>query len=185
MAEVFLITGGNIGDVEKAMEVAKQMIAMSVGEVLAESSLMRSKPWGCVQGEEGQEVDKFINQILQVETTLTPIELLDMVQQIENKLGRKRSQEEKCEGERTGDLAEHENKPQAMERVYHSRTIDIDILYYNNLVIDTERLTIPHPMIDKREFVLLPLNEIAPNKKHPITGESASEMLSKLAETEL
>lgn len=155
MARAVLITGGNDGDVRANLAAAAEMIAARVGEIVLRSSVRESEPWG--EMEHGTRA--FLNQVLVVETALGPFELLDAVQGIETELGRQRVK------------GTHR---------YASRTMDIDILFYDDRVIECERLTIPHPLIAVREFVLAPLCEVLPEIVHPVSGKTAMEMLAEL-----
>ncbi len=162
MARAILLTGGNEGDVAVALASAREMLSARAGAVVAASQIYRSAPWGDM--EAGAE--DFLDQALILETPLTPEELLDTTQQIERELGRVR-----------GEAAT--TTPQC-RRTYSSRPIDIDILFYDNLVYESPRLTIPHPLIKEREFVLEPLADIAPDLRHPVSGLTVSEMLRAL-----
>lgn len=162
MALAVLITGGNTGDVEAGLARAEAMIAGRVGKIAARSGVKSSAPWGGM--EEGTE--PFLNQVLAVETRLEPEELLGVLQQIERELGRVRP-ERFCEEVRE-------------ERTYASRTMDIDILFYDDIVMRTGRLSIPHPLIGERKFVLEPLAEAMPQLVHPVTGMTAAQMLAEL-----
>ncbi len=136
-ARAILLTGSNRGDRAALLEQARRLIEARVGPVVRASSVHESEPWGF------EDPQSFLNQALIVETTLSPIALLDELQAIERELGRVRN-----DGKREG---------------YAPRPIDIDILFYDDLVLDSERLTLPHPLIGEREFVLTPLREIAPD----------------------
>jgi 2-amino-4-hydroxy-6-hydroxymethyldihydropteridine diphosphokinase len=114
---------------------------------MAISALYESDSWGFVS-------EPFINQVIIIETTLTPEEVLARTQKIEIQLGRTRNKDG-----------------------YEARTIDIDLLYYDDLVVCSKTLILPHPRISERRFVLVPLNEVAPNKTDPITGRKVNEML--------
>lgn len=160
MARVILLTGGNTGDTKRTLQAAQQLINDRVGAVLRCSHRYESEPWGFAAAE------PFSNQALSVSTDLTPGEVLDAVQEIECLLGRNRAAEA-VEKASTG-------------AVYTSRPIDIDIAFYDDEVITTDRLTIPHPLLAEREFALLPLAEIARTKRHPVTGLTVGEMLDAL-----
>ena len=160
MARVILLTGGNLGDVKRTLQTAQQLINSRIGAVLHCSHRYESEPWGFADAPE------FFNQALEVSTDLSPLEVLDAVQRIESELGRNRAAET-LEKARTG-------------APYVSRPIDIDILFYDDEIIDTERLTVPHPRLAEREFVLVPLCEIVRSRKHPVTGLSVGEMLDAL-----
>ena len=157
MARVVLLTGGNSGDVKRTLQAAQQLVNAKVGAVLRCSHRYETKPWGF-------DADGvFFNQALEVSTDLLPLEVLDAVQAIERELGRNRAAEA-VEKARTGVS-------------YTSRPIDIDILFYDDEVIDSERLTVPHPLMGEREFALVPLCEIMRQRRHPVTGRTVGEML--------
>lgn len=147
MAKAIIITGGNIGDVKDTLRRAQQEINRQMGIILRCSHSYESKAWGFTSSE------NFYNQAIILDTDLTPEELLDKALEIELQLGRDRQEEARI-------------KAATGER-FAPRAIDIDILFYDDVVIDTERLKIPHPLIQDRDFVLRPLNEIAPDKIHP------------------
>ncbi|MEG1611153.1 MAG: 2-amino-4-hydroxy-6-hydroxymethyldihydropteridine diphosphokinase [Alistipes sp.] len=162
MPRVVILTGGNIGDVKSRLQHAQQLINERVGAVLRCSHRYQTEPWGFATEEAGN----FSNQVLEISTDLQSEAVLDALQQIEQELGRDRNAESR-ERERTGER-------------YSSRKIDIDMLFYGDEVISTERLTIPHPLMAEREFVLNPLCEILRSKRHPVTGKTAGEMLEEL-----
>lgn len=159
MARVVLLAGGNIGDVKRTLQSAQQLINARVGAVLHCSHRYESEPWGF-------SGDRFSNQALEVSTDLSPLEVLDTVQQIETELGRNRAAET-LEKARTG-------------AVYVSRPIDIDIIFYDDAVIRSERLTVPHPRLAEREFALVPLCEIMRSRRHPVSGLTLGELLDAL-----
>ncbi len=160
MARVFLLTGGNTGDVKRTLQRAQQLINQRVGPVLRCSHRYESDPWGF------EAPERFANQALEVSTDLAPEEVLDAVQTIERELGRNRA-------------AEAVEKASTGAR-YTSRPIDIDLLLYDDAVIETARLTLPHPRLTERRFALEPLCEIARSKRHPVTGRTIGELLEKL-----
>lgn len=160
MARVILLTGGNTGDIKRTLQMAQQLINNQVGAVLHCSHRYESKAWGF------ESADNFSNQALEVSTDLSPEEVLDAVQEIERTLGRNRA-------------AEAIEKASTGAR-YISRPIDIDIAFYDDEVIETERLTIPHPLLAEREFALAPLSEIVRSKRHPVTGLTVGEMYDAL-----
>lgn len=155
MAQALLILGGNRDNTPALIDEAVRMLAARAGAVVRVSGIYRSAAWGF-------EADDFYNMAVELETTLEPAALLDITQDIERALGRDRNAE-KTEKAATGAR-------------YASRTMDIDILFYDDLVLESERLVIPHPRIAERMFVLEPLDEIAPDKRHPATGRTVREM---------
>ena len=148
-----LITGGNLGDVAANLAAARGEVERRIGRVTTASGVYASPPWGF------DAPDEFLNQALVVQTQLPPMDVLGAVQQIEAVFGRRRD---------------------AASPRYASRTMDVDILYYDDLVIDGERLTIPHPMIARREFVLRPLREVMPEWRDPRTGLTVEQMFFAL-----
>jgi 2-amino-4-hydroxy-6-hydroxymethyldihydropteridine diphosphokinase len=149
MNEAYLLTGGNIGNRLEYLTKAKEEVRKRCGSVLQESSIYETAAWGM------EEQEAFLNQVLKIETSLDPEHLLKSILQIEEELGRKRHLK------------------------YGPRTIDIDILFFNDNVIDQQGLKIPHPQIQNRRFVLVPLNEIASNKIHPAYQKSVSQLLDE------
>lgn len=147
MNEVFILLGGNLGDKSKIFEETKKLIGERVGLVTKQSSVYVTEPWGF-------DSELFWNQAIIVETMLNPHEILKQTQAIEKSMGRT-------------------NK----SIHYEARTMDIDLLFYNDLKLKTSDLVLPHPKIGERKFVLIPLNEIAPEKCHPISGLKVEEML--------
>ncbi len=140
MARAIIITGGNIGDVKPRLRQAQQLINAGIGIVLRCSHVYESEAWGFAAESD------FKNQAMVVDTDLSPEELLVAVQEIEERLGRDRGAEA-AEKARTGEP-------------YSSRMIDIDILFYDDRVMDTPRLKLPHPLMQERDFVLAPLVEV-------------------------
>ncbi len=148
MHKVFLGIGGNIGNKADNFNKVYTFIQNDLGKIAKSSSVYETPPWGFSSD------DNFWNQVLFIETDLSPIELLQKIAEIENNFDRKREVGK-----------------------YNSREMDIDILYYDNIYIETENLTIPHPRIQQRKFVLVPLNEIAPDFKHPLLRLTSFQML--------
>lgn len=163
MATAVLITGGNRGDVRTRLAEARRLAGELIGEVKRASACYESAPWG-FEAEE-----PFWNQVLEVETPLTPRELLEAVHDIERRLGRDR-EAERTEKERSG-------------QAYASRTLDVDILLYDDCIVREPDLQIPHPRMGGREFVLRPLCELMPGRRHPETGKTMRELLDALKET--
>ena len=153
-----VIAGGNVGDRERLLSEAFRLLGERAGEVVKISRRFRSAAWGF-------SGDEFLNAAAELRTKLEPEELLDAIHEIERELGRDRS-------------AEAETKRQSGER-YASRTMDIDILFYDDLVMNSERLTIPHPRIAERLFVLEPLADIAAERVHPVAGVTVRELLER------
>jgi len=149
MNEAFLLTGGNMGDRIKFLFQAKVSIEKKCGRILKRSSIYETAAWG----KEDQEA--FFNQVLKIETELTAPELLQTILKIEEELGRKR------------------------QIKYGPRIIDIDILFFNDEIIDISGLKIPHPQMHNRRFVLVPLNEISPQKLHPAFHKTISQLLAE------
>ena len=133
MHTVYLSLGSNLGDKEQNLASAISEIARRIGDITAQSAFLETEPWGF------DSDNTFLNAAVCLETQLSPYELLHTTQQIERDLGRKQKSE---------------------QGVYHDRIIDIDILLYDDLHIQTPELTIPHPLMQQRDFVLIPLKEI-------------------------
>ena len=142
MSKVVLLLGSNLGNRVEILEKAIEAIGASIGFVDKTSSLYQTDPWGFTSEH------LFLNQVVSVETTLSPIDVLLGLQEIENRLGRVRKSDQ-----------------------YESRTIDIDILFYDNLRVDMEQLQIPHPRLHKRRFTLIPLLEVVGDFFHPVLNE--------------
>ncbi len=145
-----MLLGGNLGDRVKNLAEAKLQIANTVGTVVYESAIYESEPWGF------EDENQFLNQLVIVQTTLSPTNLLSKIKAIEADLGRT------------------ESKIQ-----WSSRIIDIDILFYEKSIVKDDNLTIPHPRIDERRFVLEPLLESDPEFIHPLTKKSVRELYSE------
>ncbi len=138
MSEVYLGLGSNLGDKEDHIRKAITLIGERVGLVVRQSSLVSSEPWGF------ESANSFLNAVICCETSLTPRQVLQTTQQIERELGKSQRH------------ATIRNKTTR----YHDRPIDIDILLYDDLIIDEPDLKIPHPLMQQRDFVMKPLNEI-------------------------
>jgi 2-amino-4-hydroxy-6-hydroxymethyldihydropteridine diphosphokinase len=149
MSLVFLILGGNRGNRLEIFSAAIDLVTKEIGAINTVSSRYESESWGFTS-------DVFMNQVIKVETNLSPTEVLNGIHHIEAQLGRVR---------KTGG--------------YEARTIDIDLLYYGELVINTPELTVPHPRIAERRFVLAPLAEIEPGFIDPVSGLTVLSMLEK------
>jgi len=135
MATLYLSLGTNMGNRHENLSLAQELIGREVGTVVSASDIIETEPWGF------ESSNRFLNMAVKVETTLQPLEVLHTTQEIERKLGRTQK---------------------SVNREYHDRMIDIDILLYDNLVMNTPEFTIPHPLMYQREFVMKPLSQIAP-----------------------
>ncbi|MBO5461249.1 MAG: 2-amino-4-hydroxy-6-hydroxymethyldihydropteridine diphosphokinase [Ruminococcus sp.] len=147
----YIALGSNMGEKENYLDVAVEKLkSLSKCEVTKVSEWLVTKPYG------GVEQDDFLNGCLELRTLLTPEELLDKLHEIEAEAGR--------------------------ERIIHwgPRTLDLDILLYDDLAVQKDDLCIPHVDMHNREFVLKPLCEIAPYKRHPVYGKTVYEMLNEL-----
>ena len=149
MNKAYLLTGGNLGNREFNLSRASDYIAEGCGKVTNQSSVYETAAWGPVSQPD------YLNQVLEVETPLNPHDLMQHLLKIEKHLGRHR------------------------EERYGARTIDIDILFFNNLTVDEDNLIIPHPRLYTRRFVLAPLNEIASTLVHPILQQTVNELLEQ------
>jgi 2-amino-4-hydroxy-6-hydroxymethyldihydropteridine diphosphokinase len=151
--KVYFSLGSNLGDRAQLLEKALTLLNKEIGNLVSRSSFYETEPWGFSSNH------PFLNACCLCETKLSPLEVLHRTQQIEKELGRKRKSKNKK---------------------YHDRPIDIDLLLCDDLTINTKELTIPHPFMQERRFVLEPLKEIAPDVIHPVLHISISEMLEQL-----
>ncbi len=135
MTKAYLGIGTNLGDKEKNILRAYEMIEERVGEITRRSSLYETEPWGY------QSEHSYLNSAICVDTELSPRQLLRATQKIEREMGRTQK---------------------SIDGHYHDRVIDIDILLYGDETIDEPDLKIPHPLMQERDFVMNPLNEIKP-----------------------
>lgn len=152
MAIVYLGLGTNLGDKAANLHAAVHLISGKIGKVISLSSFYATAPWGF------ESENSFLNAAICVETSLSPLEVLHRTQEIERTLGRTHKS--------TGGI-------------YHDRIIDIDLLLYNKEIIQTPELTIPHPLMLQRGFVMNPLVEIAPDVVHPVFGKKLSVLFFK------
>ncbi len=143
----YLLLGTNLGDKAQNLHKATQLLSGQAGQIIKSSAIYETLPWGV------SNQPPYWNQVLQLQTQLSPQDVLTVIHTIEKELGRER-------------------------RIrWESRLIDIDIIYFNNLVLETESLTIPHPQLANRRFVLVPLTEIAPDFVHPLLQLSNQQLL--------
>ncbi len=150
MFQVYLLLGANLGERFEQMQSAFDEIDKQVGRVIQYSSIYETAAWG---EEDGPD---YLNQVLLIETHLKPLEVLEKINLIEEQLGRTRKLK------------------------WESRLIDIDILFYEDLIIDSYNLIVPHPYIHHRKFTMVPLVEIAPDFIHPLLQKSNKELLKDL-----
>ncbi|GAA4324187.1 2-amino-4-hydroxy-6-hydroxymethyldihydropteridine diphosphokinase [Flaviaesturariibacter amylovorans] len=148
----YLLLGGNLGDRPGNLAAARAALADAAGPVIAASPLFETEAWGL------KEQPAFLNQALALRTALPPDALLAAALRIEETLGRVRAER------------------------YGPRTLDIDILFYDDAVIDTPTLQVPHPQLHLRRFALEPLAAIAPGLRHPVLGRPISELLAACAD---
>lgn len=146
----FLGIGSDLGDRKRNISNSLAMIADSVGEIVSTSSVYETEPWGF------NSEANFFNMVISIRTALSPAKLLKKVLNIEILMGRIRGTEK-----------------------YSSRIIDIDILLYGNRVIKKPYLKVPHPMIQERKFVLVPICEIAPEMIHPVLRKTFAQLLKE------
>lgn len=149
MATVYLGLGTNLGNKEANLRTAIYKLQERIGKQVSLSSFYETAPWGF------ESDHSFLNAAIGLETSLPPIEILHITQEIEKELGRTKK---------------------SVNGSYSDRLIDIDILLYDNLVLQTPELTIPHPLMTERDFVMKPLIEIAGNVIHPTRQKTLSEL---------
>ena len=144
--DYYLILGSNLGDRTNQLSRAKRLIIERAGEIISESHMYETQPWG------HEDQPWFINQVVHISSPLEPPELLFTCKNIEQETGRLPAEK------------------------WHARHIDIDILLYDHQVYEHSDLVIPHPMIQHRNFVLIPLMEIAPYYLHPVLNKTIEEI---------
>jgi 2-amino-4-hydroxy-6-hydroxymethyldihydropteridine diphosphokinase len=149
MPDTYLLLGSNQGNREYFLTQATSLITMRIGTVTHQSAIYETAAWGL------EDQAAFLNQVLRVSTALPPTTLLTQINIIEKELGRERKIK------------------------WGARVIDIDILYYNDLVLQTPELVIPHPHLQDRRFTLLPLAEIAPGFIHPVLKKSNEALVAE------
>lgn len=148
MNTVYLLTGGNMGNREYNLQQAELYIQQYCGHIVRRSAIYETEAWGIT------DQPAFYNQALVLETTLEPDQLMRKLLEIELEMGRIRTQK------------------------MGPRIIDLDILLIDDLIIETELLSIPHPALTERKFALLPLAEVAPSLMHPIEQKTIAELLT-------
>lgn len=146
-----ILIGSNQGQRELTISQSIKMLAERCGEVFLLSSLYETEPWGFIAEQ------NFLNQVVALDTEMNPYDLLRKLLMIEKELGRKRHD---VEG-------------------YESRPIDLDILYYDDMIINDDDLILPHPRLHKRRFALMPLCDIAADFIHPVFKKSNRELLNE------
>lgn len=151
MSEVFLLFGSNLGDRFKIIAEAVDQTKHAIGDVIKASSVYESAPWGF------DHENKFLNQVVILKTSHSPRKILHSIQNIEEKMGRVRNN----------------------SSTYSGRTIDIDILFYDDLVMNEKDLKIPHPLLHERRFTLKPLVEIASTYIHPAFHKTMQQLLEE------
>ncbi len=151
---IYLCIGGNLGEREANLEETRMFIEFNFGDIVAISSVYESEAWGM------QDAPPFLNQVVCIESSLTNKELLQEVLELEDFYGRERSDEE-----------------------YLSREMDVDILLIDMEILDDEKLKVPHPRMQDRKFVLMPLCEIAPELEHPELKKSIAVLLKECTDT--
>lgn len=149
MNTTYVLLGGNLGDRLQNLELAVSLMEQRVGATAKKSAIYVTKAWG------KEEQPDFYNQVVCLKTELKPQELLNTLLRIEEEMGRVR----------------HEK--------WAERMIDLDILFYNSDIIDTETLQVPHPHLQDRRFVLVPLCEIAEELTHPVYHKTAKQLLNE------
>jgi 2-amino-4-hydroxy-6-hydroxymethyldihydropteridine diphosphokinase len=154
MNTAYISLGSNRGKRKENLERSIAQLNEKAGEVALCSSLYETEPWKM------DNANSFLNQVVELKTTLPAEKLMEILLGIEAFLGRVRR-----------------------EGKYTPRTIDLDILFYNNEVISTEKVKVPHPLLHERKFVLEPLMEIAPDLIHPILKKNSSQLLKECKDT--
>jgi 2-amino-4-hydroxy-6-hydroxymethyldihydropteridine diphosphokinase len=148
-ADIFLILGSNLGNPLENLRLARNLIASQIGPVEKASSIYKTAPWGNIDQSD------FLNQVIIAVTGLSPFESLQVLLKIEGDMGRFRKEK------------------------WGPRLIDIDILFYNDQIVRSNDLTIPHPAMHQRRFTLVPLAEIAPHLQHPVLKKTMLQLLDE------
>lgn len=153
MHKAFILLGSNMGKRRDYLNKAKRLVQTHAGTIQKESSLYETAAWGKTDQK------AFLNQIIILQTHLAPDLLMQTLLNIEQELGRIRTEK------------------------FGPRTIDLDILFYDNIVIKTKTLTIPHPALQERKFVLVPLAQLSPRKIHPVYRQNITTLLKNCNDT--
>ncbi|GAE16871.1 2-amino-4-hydroxy-6-hydroxymethyldihydropteridine diphosphokinase [Bacteroides pyogenes] len=162
MHRVYISLGTNLGDKERNLRLALKHIEEQIGKVVSLSAFYATAPWGFTSD------NSFLNAAACVETRLLPLDVLERTQSVERRLGRKQK---------------------SVNGAYKDRLIDIDLLLYDDWVVSDvspsgARLTLPHPLMAERDFVLRPLAEIAPQLLHPVLGKTVEQLHAGLLDKE-
>lgn len=147
MNKAYLLLGSNQQNPQKQLLFAQKFITRKIGCITRESFIYQTAAWGNTQQPD------FFNQVIVIQTALTAAQTMQTILEIEKKMGRIRTKK---------------NAP---------RVIDIDILFFNKEIVHTKELHIPHPRLQERNFVLIPLNQLSPNLKHPVFNKTINELL--------
>jgi 2-amino-4-hydroxy-6-hydroxymethyldihydropteridine diphosphokinase len=169
LSTAYISIGSNLGDrLEHLKEAVKRIKQSKAIEITKASSVYETQP---VYGERSRAIEYtvqpwFLNMVMELKTTLEPLNLLELLLGIENQMGRTRP--------------EGSSRRKRNQR-YGPRNIDLDLLLYDNLVLNSDKLTLPHPRMHERRFVLVPLAEIAPKVVHPLLKKSVERLLKELS----
>ena len=144
----YLCIGGNLGNREENLEETRMFVNYNMGDITRASAIYETEPWHM------ENVPAFLNQVLEISTELSPVQLMQEIMELEEFFGRIRTEGEVL-----------------------SREMDVDILFYDDLVLQDGAPLIPHPRLQDRKFVLVPLEEIAPDLVHPLLKKNTSELL--------
>lgn len=150
MHTIYLLLGSNLGNRKGFLSFAREKLSEELGPVLKTSRIYRTAAWG------KSDVPEYLNQVLQLSTALEPLNVLDVILDIERRAGRERREQ------------------------WGARTLDIDLLFYDDQCIDLPGLKVPHPLLHERRFTLMPLNEIAPDMIHHVLNKRVCQLLQDL-----
>ena len=160
MSRVVLLTGSNDAQAESVLQRTAQLLEQRIGNITSRSDIYRSEAWGFTTERD------FLNQALQHESNLSPYEVLSTVLDVEQQMGRNRDAE-RMERELTGER-------------YASRVVDVDVMFYDDEILRSESLTLPHPLLHEREFALRPLCQIMGDYRHPVLGRTLNDILKDI-----